>query len=377
MNPKYIELQREGNPLYVREDRLPWLAEIDVIVFDCDGVLIDVRGSYSKAVAWGTSFLVEAFTGVKLPETMFDERLNFAYKRTGGMNNDWDLTYALVMRVLASSPEAAEIDELAQRSLDIDDMLRRLSFIKENRVEAGIPMGNLYDELCSFATSLDDSGVESVDAQLLPAMKGLKQALSHPGGVGESIVSTVFEEVFSGATLFKETFGVPTRFTYAQVGYVENERVVVTDETLDQLEEIIGGARFGIASGSLANTASYALGAALGRFSPEARVWHDDIKQAEEETAERRILGKPNPYPLTRAAEPYQPITRALYVGDTMADMLMAERAGDRYLFAGVYGCVAASDEARQAFLESGCDVVAHSVNDLPTILRFARREAP
>ena len=376
MNPKYIELQREGNKLYVREDRLPWLAEVDVIVFDCDGVLLDVRESYGKAVAWIMSALVEAFTGVKLPETLFDERLSFAYKRTGGMNNDWDLTYALVMRVLASSPEAAEIEGLAQRSLEIDDMLQRLRFIEENRVEAGIPMDGLYEELLSFATGLDDSGVESVDAQLLPSMKGVKQALAHPGGVGESIVSTIFEEVFSGAALFEETFGVPARFTDAQTGYVENEMVVVTDETLDQLEEIIGGARFGVASGSLANTARHALGAALERFRPEAQVWHDDIDQAEAATG-RRGLGKPNPYPLTRSAEPYQPITRALYAGDTVADMLTAERAGDRYLFAGVYGCVAASVEARQAFLEYGCDVVAHSVNDLPTILRAARSEAP
>ena len=376
MNPKYIELQREGNKLYVREDRLPWLAEVDVIVFDCDGVLLDVRESYGKAVAWIMSALVEAFTGVKLPETLIDERLSFAYKRTGGMNNDWDLTYALVMRVLASSPEAAEIEGLAQRSLEIDDMLQRLRFIEENRVEAGIPMDGLYEELLSFATGLDDSGVESVDAQLLPAMKGVKQALAHPGGVWESIVSTIFEEVFSGAALFEETFGVPARFTVAQTGYVENEMVVVTDETLDQLEEIIGGARFGVASGSLANTALYALGVALQRFRPEAQVWYDDIEQAEAATG-RRGLGKPNPYPLTRSAEPYQPITRALYAGDTVADMLTAERAGDRYLFAGVYGCVAASVEARQAFLEYGCDVVAHSVNDLPTILRAARSEAP
>jgi len=207
-------------------------------------------------------------------------------------------------------------------------------------------------------------------------MKGVKQALAHPGGVGESIVSTIFEEVFSGSALFEETFGVPARFTDAQMGYVENEMVVVTDETLDQLEEIIGGARFGVASGSLANTARHALGAALGRFSPEAQVWHDDIEQAEAATG-RRDLGKPNPYPLTRSAEPYQPITRVLYVGDTVADMLTAERAGDRYIFAGVYGCVAASVEARQAFLQYGCDVVAHSVNDLPTILRAARSEAP
>lgn len=374
MKPKYVKLQREeGKTLYVREDQISCFSEVDVIIFDCDGVLLDVQRSYSQAVARTTNALVKAFTGVMLPETLFDDRLNFAYKRTGGFNNDWDLTYALVMRVLASSPDADEINMLAQRSLDIDDILRRLRFIEKNRVEAGIPVGSLYDELLSFASGLDDSGVESVDKHL-PAMESVRQALDHPGGVGESIVSTMFEEVFGGAVLFKETFGVPTRFIESEKGYVENGRIEVTDRTLDQLEEIIGGARFGIASGSPANTARHVLGAILGRFRPEAQIWHDDIKEAEEMTG-RRDLGKPNSYSLIRSAETYQPIRRVLYVGDTVADMLMAERAGDEYLFAGVYGCVAEGNEASETFLKAGSDIVAHSVNDLPAALHALRGE--
>lgn len=375
MSPGYIELQNGGNPVSVREDRLPRLAEVDVVVFDCDGALLDVRESYSRAVAWTASTLVEAFTGAKLPEALFDERLNFAYKRTGGLNNDWDLTYALVMKTLASSPGAAEVDGLAKRSLDIDDMSRRLRFIEENQIDTVMPLDVLYDDLISFAAKLDESGVESVDSQLTPPMRGVKQALSHPGVVGESMVSTMFEEAFSGTALFEEAFDLPARFTVAQTGFVENERIVVTDETLDQLVEIIGGDRFGIASGSPANTARYALGAAIERFNPKAQAWQDDVEKAEK-AAGRRGLGKPNPYLLTLSAKPYQPIKRVLYVGDTLADMLMAERAGDRYLFAGVYGCVAAGGEARRAFLDAGCDVVAHSVNDLPTVLRLARRDA-
>jgi HAD superfamily hydrolase (TIGR01549 family) len=204
-------------------------------------------------------------------------------------------------------------------------------------------------------------------------MGGVKQALRHSGVVGESMVSTLFEEAFSGAALFEEAFDLPARFTGAKTGFVENERVVVTEETLDRLEEIIGGDRFGIASGSPANTARYALGAVVERFNPEAQAWHEDVEKAEE-AAGRRGLGKPDPYLLTLSAKPYQPFKRVLYVGDTLADVLMAERAGDRYLFAGVYGCVAAG-EARRAFLDAGCEVVAHSVNDLPTVLRYARRD--
>ena len=372
MKPRYLELQREDNALYVRADRVPLLSEIDVIVFDCDGVLLDVQGSYYEAVAQTMSALVEAFTSVKLPLTMFDDGLNFAYKQTGGLNNDWDLTYALVMKILSLSSDADRINRLAQQSLAFNDIHERLRFIEENRVEADLPLDDIYDELQSFASCLDDYGVESVDKHL-PAMYGVKQALGHPGGIGKSIVTTMFEEIFGGAELFRETFGFPARFSEAERGYVENARVVIKDQTLDQLEQIIRGARFGIASSSPANTARHVLGATIGRFTPEAQVWHDDIKEAEE-TIGRRDLGKPNPYSLIRSSETYQPFRRVLYVGDTVADRLMAERAGPKYLFAGVYGCVSGADKARESFLRAGCDVVAHSVNNLPQVLKALKR---
>ena len=368
MKPEYIVIQCNENKIYVRESVIPLLSEVDVIVFDCDGVLLDVQKQYRQAAAWTTCAIVKAFTGVTLPMALFDDGLNFAYKRTGGMNNDWDLTYALAMRVLASSPETCEINRLARRSMGLD-LPQRLKYIGENSVEACIPVGGLRGELLSFAASLDDTGVEAVDGRLLPGMADVKRALGHPGGVGESIVSTMFEEVFGGAALFEEAFGIPARLTDAERGYVDEGRVEVVEQTIDRLEEIIGGSRFGVASGSPSNTARHLLGSILDRFKPEAQVWLEDVKE-EENRLGRVDLGKPNPYSLTRSAEAYHPYKRALYVGDTVADMLMAERVGGRYLFMGVYGCAASSEAAREAFMEAGCGIVAQSVNDLPAALR-------
>ena len=61
--------------------RMLEMDEIDVVVFDCDGVLLDVRESYSKAVARTTSVIVEAVTGCGLPEDLFDGRLNSCLSR--------------------------------------------------------------------------------------------------------------------------------------------------------------------------------------------------------------------------------------------------------------------------------------------------------
>lgn len=369
--PNYIEYRLGSQTAYVRTDKLREIKEIDVIVFDCDGVLIDISESYPKAVAKTTRAIVEAFTGTVLSESLFDAKLNSAYKQRGGFNNDWTLAYALVMRILAESPEAGSINNLALESLNVPDLYSRYRFIEENRVDAKIDLSGLYGKLMDFSMALNETGVASVDAQLLPGLEGVKRALSHPGGVGESMVSTVFEEFFLGAALFQETFKTPARFNESRRGYVENQRVLIAGRALDWLEALIGGPRLGVASGSLADTARHVLGDTLGRFHPAAQVWHDDVASAEREVGVS--LQKPNPYPLLRASEPFKPYNRVLYVGDTMADRLMAENAGDGFLFAGVFGGVAAKEETRSALLEAGSAMVLASVNQLPTVLRLLK----
>ncbi len=102
-------------------------------------------------------------------------------------------------------------------------------------------------------------------------------------------------------------------------------------------------------------------------------MFHDHVDQAQRETG-RNDLHKPNPYPLRRAAEPFKPYRRVLYVGDTMADQATAVNTGDGVLFVGVYGNVSASLEALKAFTMAGADIVTSTVNDLPRILQAARR---
>ena len=369
--PNYIEYRLGSQSAYVRTDKLSEIREIDVIVFDCDGVLIDVSESYPKAVAKTTRALVEAFTGTALPESLFDAALNAAYKQRGGFNNDWTFAYALVMRTLAESPEAESINDLALESLSVPDLYGRYRFIEENRVDAKMDTSRLHGKLMDFSAVLDETGAASVDTQLLPELEGVKRALSHPGEVGESMVSTVFEEFFLGAALFQETFKAQARFNESHRGYVENGRVAIAGRALDWLEPLIGGPRFGVASGSLADTARHVLGDTLGRFPPAAQVWHDDVASAERDAGVS--LQKPNPYPLLRASEPFKPYNRVLYLGDTMADLLMAENAGDGFLFAGVFGGVAAKEETRSALLEAGSAMVLASVNQLPTLLRLIK----
>jgi phosphoglycolate phosphatase-like HAD superfamily hydrolase len=373
---KYTKLESENGLIYLREDKLPEIAEIDTIVFDCDGVLLDVRNAYNVAIAATTRYIVEAFTGTIIPEELFDSKLNHAYKRTGGFNNDWTHAYAVIMRILAELPDnkLEVLSKIAGESLRYDEPRERFDYIA-GRVNADIPVDGLYDKLSGFAAKLDDTGIEKVDELLLPRVgENIKLAFNFWGEVGESIISTLFEELFAGLNLYKESFGMEPRFVETEKGIVEADEVVIREETLDELENLLGEPRFGVASGSMENTARHALKEIKDRFPPRSQYWHDVVDHDSKKLGVDN-LHKPNPYPLVKAAEPYE-AGKVLYIGDTMADYLTAENAGDKYLFAGVYRCVHSSEEALKGFLEMGSDIVAPTVNDIPLILRYARGES-
>ncbi len=77
----------------------------DVLVFDMDGVLVDVSRSYRETIRR----TVERFTG-RLPSHEQIQEL----KNRGGMNNDWDLSYVLI-RESGATPSYEEVVEEFQR----------------------------------------------------------------------------------------------------------------------------------------------------------------------------------------------------------------------------------------------------------------------
>jgi phosphoglycolate phosphatase-like HAD superfamily hydrolase len=372
---KYIELENKNGIIYIREDKLEELAKVDTIVFDCDGVLIDVRNTYNVAIAATTKIIIKAFTGTVIPEKIFDSELNFAFKRTGGFNNDWTHTYAVIMRILAELPNESltELNRLAERSLRYKSPKDRYDYIS-GKVKADILIDGLYEKLVEFASQLDATGIETVDKLLLPRVGvNIKKALKFKGDIGESIVSTLFEELFAGFQLYMESYSSEPSFVRREKGIVEAAKVVILDETLNELESIIGGPRFGIASGSLENTARYALREIKDRFPQKSQYWHDIVDRDAKRLGEIN-LHKPNPYPLLKASEEFNS-EKVLYIGDTTADFLTAKNAGNAFVFAGVYGSVHSSEDAKNNFLKMGSDVVAPTVNEIPLILRYTRDE--
>ena len=90
--------------------------EVDAVVLDIDGVLVDVADSYRRAIVES----VESVYGDTIPKPAIQ-----AFKDAGGFNNDWELTDAAALYVLgreAGYEESVEAftDAIAARGGGLD-----------------------------------------------------------------------------------------------------------------------------------------------------------------------------------------------------------------------------------------------------------------
>lgn len=79
---------------------------IHALLFDMDGVLVDVSRSYRRAI----EETVEHFTGRKIGKNTVQR-----YKNYGGFNDDWRLTHAVITDTAMEVPFNRVVDEFQQR----------------------------------------------------------------------------------------------------------------------------------------------------------------------------------------------------------------------------------------------------------------------
>jgi len=394
----YLMLNFGSGKVYVRKDRISQIRRVDGIVFDCDGVLVDIRESYNKAISKSASYILEGLTGHVIPESLISNEIIYLFRRTGGFNNDWDTVYGILMFTLSSLPKEIRrcLGDLMEKIERENSPFKRLMSIRDyTKRESKLRMLNdgffveSIRKMKDFTKLLDSTGRRSVDKNLaeafesdedFPRFYNLLRRFLHPADdVRRSIIARVFEEFFCGANLFKEVYKVDLQFNKGP-GLIENERPIIRSETLDSLALILGERNLGIASGSRIKIAEYPLGDLIGKFNPESMVFLEDVERAEREFSRREgrkiCLRKPHPFSLLKAAEGFRNSSLILYVGDSMEDAVMASEAAKLrggFLFAGVYRYTGFENNIIRSFLDYGCDMIIPSVNELPAVLEMLR----
>jgi phosphoglycolate phosphatase-like HAD superfamily hydrolase len=353
----YLRVEAPGRAggFAVNRSSMRLLRKVDAVVFDCDGVLIDARGSYDATIRVVVEAMVEGLTGVKLRLARLAPRLISTIRRTGGFNSDWDTTYALTLFSMAALKPRLKTG--GARGAGAEEALTGIT-----AAFGSAPRGRGREAVDSFLDSEFPSLKESLDRS--------RDYLGYPKTPPEGRMTTAFDELYFGASLFQKVHGVRAKNPRAK-GLIELERTLVTTKTLDSLAKILGGARLAMVTGRPFVGTEHSLGSdVMKRFDRDSSMF---IGDADVDIGLRRTYDefrKPSPKALIRAREKLSSST-LLYVGDSAEDLMMvqnARRGGlEGFLFAGVYQT--SPEPSRQAsFFERGSsDIIAESVNQVPS----------
>ncbi|QRV13470.1 TIGR01548 family HAD-type hydrolase [Haloterrigena salifodinae] len=288
----------------------------DAVVLDVDGVLVDVADSYRRAI-------------VDSVERVYDRTIRKAdiqqFKDAGGFNNDWELTYAAALYVLATGEGyGASIDDFT-------------------------------DEIAARGGGLE-AAEDAIRADL--GARATQRVLER---WDRERLRDVFQQLYLGADLYRGLEGgepdVETR------GFIHDEPVLLEESTRDALVED-DAIDVGILTGRPEAEAEIALErVGLEAAIPlEHRFTMDDWEE-----------GKPHPRALTTLAERFD-ADSVVFVGDTLDDVRTANNAREadpdrEYHGIGVLTGGLTGEEGRQKYEDEDASAVLESINALPDLL--------
>ena len=304
--------------------------EFDSIIFDCDGVLIDVTKSYDTTINRTISYVLSEIAEITV-DTPLSNELLLKFKSTGGFNDEIDITYAGVLCFIAAKKLNKDPTKLI---LDVID----------NADDSGIT--------CIENFLSDEIGTDISD---------VKARLAYPSTDKNDLIHSTFDQLFFGPELYNKIFQRESKFS--EKGFIENDQVIVNSELIEVLKKKFND-KIAIVTGRGFNPISSSLKEILNQFDVGNSVFLED---------ESRDLAKPNPQSLIRAMKGLNS-KNCLYVGDSMEDMFLAQKAselGFQATFCGIYGSGKLPEARKKMFIDQDVSMILESINFLPKILNL------
>ena len=301
--------------------------EFDSIIFDCDGVLIDVTKSYDTTINETIRYVLKEMVDITVDSPLTNEIL-LKFKSTGGFNDEIDITYSGVLSYIAAKK------------------------LNKNPIELILDVLN----------NADDTGIAYIENFLNKVdvdISDVKTRLGYPSADKNDLIHATFDQLFFGPELYEKIFQKKSKFT--EKGFIENDKVVVSSELIGTLKKKFND-KIAIVTGRGFNAISSSLKELLNQFNVENSVFLED---------ESRDLAKPNPQSLIRAMKGLNS-KNCLYVGDSMEDMILAKKAselGFNATFCGIYGSSKLPEMKKKLFTENNIPLILETINQLPDAL--------
>ena len=323
-----MTLEKKSEGIYVDDSHVDLFEKIDGIIFDCDGVLIDITKSYDLAIIKTTQYVLEKFAKITNSVNV-DFKIIDGFKSTGGFNDEVDLAYAAIISLVT-----------AQK-------------LEKNQTEF------IFDVI----KNSDSSGILSVEKYIenLVDISEIKNQLSYPGTHHQNPLYQIFDQLFYGPKLYEKLFQNKSQFT--EPGLIEQDDVILNESLLELLQKKFDS-KIAMVTGRGKESVSYSLKGMLQKFNLDNSVFLED---------ESRDLAKPNPKPLFDSIKGMNSNV-TLYVGDSMEDFIMAKKVtemGSKVVFCGIIGTSKNPQEKLELFEKNEAILVIDSIHLIPKVLNL------
>jgi phosphoglycolate phosphatase-like HAD superfamily hydrolase len=318
-----------------------------------DGVIIDVSASYRDVVRQTVSLFFQPAPGAKkLPDPLFELSELAAVKQSGGLNNDWDLTYEVISLffTLLSPPKTFESADPWTRyndTISCCDVAAIADFIKST----DRPLVSLLKQNGRY----EDRFVKSL----------------YRGDVGSgNIIKQIFQEIYLGEALFRSTYNLKPA-VYRDEGFILREKALIDRQLL---EELAAENELAIATGRPGAEAEYPLNHfQLNPFFSQIVTLDDCLSEENrifQQEGRRISLSKPDPFMLNAIVKSYdKSFDSFYYIGDMPDDMLAAARAEVNFKGIGFIKSAPDKESLKKKLSEAGADFIIDDFSALKKII--------
>jgi len=338
---------------------------VDLLIFDMDGVLIDVSKSYRETIRRTVHIYLEKCLGFQIGkrDPISKEDISL-FKSIGGFNNDWDLTSGLLLYLLSIS--GIPPSRKKRRFSSIEEVVL---YLKKRASKSCQNAATLFQKknLSQFLKKAKSFG---------DGLKGVRRALagSWDGWVygsgnldEENLVKRIFQEVYLGSH-FTSHYHLRPIF-YRGKGLHLQEKLLIPRKILSFLRKKL---HMGIASGRPRFEAELAL--KRFRLLPyfDSVVTLDECIEEEacifRTTGKQISLLKPRPYSLLRVVQEIDiPRPECGYIGDVVDDMLAAQAAKKKLQMVAIafLGGRSKRKAIKESLFRAGADCIIENPEDL------------
>ena len=315
--------------IFISENVSQKISKFDSIIFDCDGVLVDIRNSYDYAINKTISAIMKELFNDEVGDIV-TSKIHFGLKSVGGFNDEVAVVYAIVMTLAASKKSKIEFEKL------IIDVIN-------NANESGI---NSIDDY------FKDQNIDLIE---------IKSKLDYENSRKISYIHRIFNQLFYGPKLYEEIFNDKSQFNDEPL--IDLDEIVLDDNLMTKLKTRFDS-KIATVTGRGKFAFSYSMKNFLEKFDIESSVFLEDRPLN---------LAKPNPESLIESISKINSKC-SLYIGDSMEDLLMVQKCqelGYDVSFCGIYG---SSDEPKlkyELFQKNKASFILESIQELPKALNL------